>query len=279
MRLLIDHRTTYRFSVPQGRLTQMLRLTPEDTDDQTVADWDLHVDCDARMRPGRDGFGNRVTMLYVEGPIDSIEIVVSGEVLTNSGSCVVRGTDEVLPPSLYQRPTPLTLADDAIIAFASEATSAGKDAADRVHRLNSALAAKFTADRGRPVVGRTATDAFAGHGTTPRDLTHIFLAGARSLGIPARYVSGYSTRAFGGEHRPAPHGWAEAYVDGAGWIALDPCSGQAVDESYVRVAVALDAAGAAPVAGSRLGEGREELDVDVTVARAGKMTSGNDAAQ
>lgn len=269
MRLLIDHHTTYRFSAPQGRLTQMLRLTPEDTDDQTVADWDVHVDCDARMRPGRDGFGNRVTMLYVEGPIDSIEIAVSGEVLTSKGSCVVRGTDEALPPSLYQRPTPLTLADDAITAFARDAVSGGKDAAERLHRLNAALAAQFTADRGRPVPGRTAADAFAGQATTPRDLAHMFLAGARSLGVPARYVSGYSTRAFGGEHRPAPHGWAEAYVDGAGWIALDPCSGQAVDECYVRVAVALDAAGAAPIAGSRLGEGNEELDVDVTVAPVG----------
>lgn len=275
MRLLIDHRTTYRFSAPQGRLTQMLRLTPEDTDDQTVADWDLHVDCDARMRPGRDGFGNRVTMLYVEGPIDSIEIAVSGEVLTNSAAGKVCGTDEVLPPSLYQRATPLTLADDAITAFASDAVSGGRDVADRLHLLNNALAAKFTADRSRPAPGRAAADAFAGQGATPRDLAHIFLAGARSLGIPARYVSGYSTRAFGGEHRPAPHGWAEAFVDGAGWIAFDPSCGKLVDENYVRVAVALDAAGAAPVAGSRLGEGREELDVDVTVAPVGS----NDPAQ
>jgi transglutaminase-like putative cysteine protease len=266
MRLSIDHRTTYRFSAPQGRLTQMLRLTPEDTDDQTVASWNLHVDCDARLRPGRDGFGNKVTMLYVAGAIDSIEIEVTGEVLTNSTDGVVHGAHEGLPPALYLRSTPLTLADAAIVDFAAAAVEGGRDLIDQMHRLNLALHARFKEDRARPVAGQTAATAFAADKATPRDMAHIFVAGARALGVPARYVSGYSRNAFGGEHRPAPHGWAEAYVERIGWVAFDPCAGRSADEAYVRVAVALDAAGAAPVAGSRLGEGREQMDVDVTVA-------------
>ncbi|MFC3580636.1 transglutaminase family protein [Sphingomonas hylomeconis] len=268
MRLSIDHHTIYRFSVPQGRLTQMLRLTPEDTHDQTVASWHLHVDCDARLRPGRDGFGNKVTMLYVAGPIDSIEIAVSGEVLTNSADGVVHGAHEVLPPALFLRATPLTLATAAIADFTASAVSAGTDLVGRLHRLNLALNARFVADRDRPVTGRTAAQAFALDRATPRDMAHVFIAAARTLGVPARYVSGYSRFAFGGEHRPAPHGWAEAYVAGLGWVAFDPSAGRSADEAYVRVAVALDAAGAAAVAGSRLGEGDEEMDVDVTVAPA-----------
>jgi hypothetical protein len=77
MRLSIDHRTSYRFSAPQSRLVQMLRLTPEDTHDQTVAAWRIDVDCDARLRTTRDGFGNIVTMLYAEGPLTAIEVAVS----------------------------------------------------------------------------------------------------------------------------------------------------------------------------------------------------------
>lgn len=267
MRLSIDHRTTYRFTVPQGRLTQMLRLTPEDTDDQTVASWHLHVDCDARLRPGRDGFGNKVTMLYAEGPIETIEIAVSGEVLTNSADGVVHGTHEVLPPALYLRATPLTLADEAIVAFAQDVAGEG-DAMERLQRVNAALSAKFAGDRAKPVAGLTAATAFQSDKATPRDMAHMFLGAARSLGVPARYISGYSTHDFGGEHRPAPHGWAEAFVERLGWVAFDPFEGRLADEAYVRVAVALDAAGAAPVAGSRLGEGEEEMDVDVTVAPA-----------
>ena len=270
MRLSIDHRTTYRFQVPQARITQMLRLTPEDTDDQTVASWHLHVDCDARLRPGRDGFGNKVTMLYAEGPIRDIEIHVSGEVLTNSADGVVHGTHEVLPPPLYLRATPLTEADGAILGFARDAASGGGGRIALLHRLNLALTARFESDRGKPIVGIGAARAFAAPSATPRDMTHVFLAAARALDVPARYVSGYSVRAFGGEHRPAPHGWAEAFVEGLGWVAFDPSNGRSADEAYVRVAVALDALGAAPVAGSRLGEGEEEMDVDVTVAPTGE---------
>ena len=72
------------------------------------------------MRPGRDGFGNRVTMLYVEGPIEHIEIAVSGEVLTNRSNGVVHGTHEPLPPPLFLRPTGLTAPSEGLGAFAAE---------------------------------------------------------------------------------------------------------------------------------------------------------------
>ena len=139
MRLTIDHRTIYRFSAPQGRLTQMLRLTPEDTHDQAVADWQLHVDCDARMRPGRDGFGNRITMLYVEGPIDQIEISVAGEVLTNVSKGIVHGAHEPLPPALFLRSTALTEGNDALADFAAEAVAALSDPVEQLHALNGAI--------------------------------------------------------------------------------------------------------------------------------------------
>lgn len=262
MRLAIDHRTTYRFSAPQDRLVQMLRLTPEDTNDQTVAGWQLHVDCDARLRPGRDGFGNKVTMLYVEGPIERIEIAVSGQVLTNNADGVVHGTHEPLPPLLFLRSTPLTTGDAALWGFADDVAGRG-DALDRLHRLNMAVHRRFAAEASRPVHGRTAAEAFALPTATGRDLAQMFVAGARHLGIPARYVSGY--RPDGAATRSTPHGWAEAHVAGLGWVTFDPCTGLSTDESYARVAVALDSAGAAPVAGSRLGEGEERMDVDLHV--------------
>lgn len=265
MRLSVDHRTTYRFTVPQGRLTQLLRLTPDDTHDQSVASWHLHVDCDARLRYHRDGFGNRVTMLYVEGPINSIEIEVKGEVLTSRSNGIVHGTPEPLPPAVFLRATPLTAADAAIMAFAREAE--GRDAIERLHALNAALYARFTVDPGKRGSARPASAVMAGRDASPRDLAHLFVAAARSLDVPARYVSGYSPACRTEASPPSPHGWAEAHVERLGWVAFDPCTGLSADEAYVRVAVALDAAGAAPVAGSRLGEGEEVLDVDLHVVK------------
>jgi transglutaminase-like putative cysteine protease len=261
MRLAIEHRTTYRFSAPQGRLVQMLRVTPENTHDQTVATWRIDVDHDARLRDGRDGFGNLMTMLYVDGPLDAITITVSGEVLTSHSDGVLHGVTETLPPALFLRATAATPRDPAIGAWASEQTAG--DALATLHRLNGALHRRFRLDRARGAPGLDAGTAFARETATPRDLAQMFAVAARSLGHPARYVSGYALVA--GDHRPSPHGWAEAFVDAIGWIAFDPCTGLCPQEDYVRVAIGLDAAGAAPVAGSRLGEGDEALDVDVSV--------------
>lgn len=270
MRLAIDHRTTYRFTEPQARLTQLLRLTPADHETQTVTNWLLHVDCDARMRSGRDGFGNRITMLYVDGPIDAIEIAVSGEVITDPSGGVVRGANEPLPPPLFLRITPLTAPNATIAEFAADVTAGTGDDMARLHALNAAIFARFDHDRGRPAPGRTAAQAFDQPRASPRDLAQIFAAAARGLGVPTRYVSGYSPVCLEADAGPAPHGWAEAFVDGRGWVGFDPCAGAVADEAYARIAIALDSLGAAPVAGARFGDGEEAIDVDVHVEREGQ---------
>ncbi|SOB87435.1 Transglutaminase-like enzyme, putative cysteine protease [Sphingomonas guangdongensis] len=268
MRIAVDHRTRYRFTEPQVRLVQLLRLTPQDSIDQTVVNWHIGVDCDARLREAVDGFGNRTTMLYCEGPIDAIEITVHGEVLTAGDAGLVRGVIEPLPPALFLRVTDRTRASAAMRDFAQE-IAPGEDRIARLHALNSALHARFACREERNDTGLSAEAAFRREHASPRDLAHLLVALARAEGVPARYVSGYHTREDGEGH--APHAWAEAHVDALGWLAFDPSRGLSSDEHYVRVAVALDAAGAAPVAGSRLGEGRECLDVDVQVAELGRQ--------
>jgi len=265
MRLSIDHRTSYRFSTPQARLVQMLRMTPGDTHDQTIAAWRIDVDCDARLKAARDGFGNAVTMLYAEGPIASIEIAVTGEVLTAPSEGVLDGAIERFPPALFLRETPLTLPDVALTDFAHDATDRVA-ARKRLHALNRAVQDRFTLCLRRPVQGRTAAIAFAEDRAPARDLAHVFIACARAIGAPARYVSGYSLIAANEATQPTPHAWAEAYVEEVGWIGFDPSMGKCAGEEYVRVGIGLDAGGAAPVAGSRLGEGYEQVDVDVQVA-------------
>lgn len=264
MRLAIDHHTRYRFSEPQSRLVQTLRLTPGDTHDQTVVDWRIDVDCDVRLRHAVDGFGNRITMLYAEGPIAEIAITVAGQVLTTEANGVVRGSAEPLPPDLFLRTTARTAPDAALTALARE--GAGGDGAmlDRLHRWNLALATRFPDAPDRPDRGDSAAEALASGDPDSRDLAHIFIAGAGTLGAPARYVSGYRQQPGGA---CAPHGWAEAFVEGLGWVGFDPSAGICPDAAYVRMATALDAPGAAPIAGIRQGVGVEELAVELQVER------------
>jgi transglutaminase-like putative cysteine protease len=264
MRISIEHHTRYRFSRPQARLVQMLRLTPCDTRDQTVVSWMIGVDCDARMRDTTDGFGNAVTMLYAEGPIEAIDITVTGEVLTSDTSGLIRGSAEPLPPMLYLRATPRTTLGDGLPAFAEESVAGTSDVLDRMHRLNAALHVRFPCVPDAPDTGLTATEAFVSGKATSRDATQMFIAAARSMEVPARYVSGY--RRDNGTAQSAPHAWAEAHVEGLGWVGFDPATGLSPDEGYVRVAVGLDALGAASIAGTRIGPGDEELDVALHVS-------------
>ncbi len=98
---------------------------------------------------------------------------------------------------------------------------------------------------------------------------HIFIACARSGGVPARFVSGHFLRSDGMANQPAGHAWAEAFVPGLGWIGFDPANGICTTDAHARVAIGLDYLGAAPVRGTRYGGGTETLSVAVKVDQAG----------
>lgn len=266
MRIAVDHHTRYRFSTPQDRIVQMLRLTPCDTQDQTVVSWMVSVDCDSRLRDAADGFGNAVTMLYADGPIEALDIHVTGEILTTDTNGIIRGSAEPLPPLVYLRATPRTFPGDGLPDFAADSVSGASGRLDMLHRLNSALHQRFPCAPDAPDTGASAAEAFAAGSATSRDVAQMFIAAARSLDIPARYVSGYRSDSVS---HCAPHAWAEGYVEGIGWVGFDPVAGLSPDERYVRVAVGLDSAGAAAVAGTRIGHGREQLDVDLHVEQLG----------
>jgi len=254
MRIAIEHQIVHRPNPGRPTMVQMLRLTPENFDDQTVAHWRIDVDCDARLRRGQDGFGNAVTMLYVEGAPETVTITATGEVLTSDAHGLIHGATETLPPALFLRSTPVTPGDAAITAFAAQAALGTEGPLAALHALNLALHRRFTIARDVPAKGLDAAQAFAEETASPCDLAHIFCVGARSLGIPARYVSGFA--AWDGETRGQAHCWAEAHVEGLGWIGFEPSTGFSPQDAHVRVAVALDATGAAAVAGEPWGQAK-----------------------
>ena len=131
----------------------------------------------------------------------------------------------------------------------------------------AALHEAMTFDARATHVATPATRTFArGHGVC-QDFAHIFVACARTLDIPARYVSGYLKRAEG-EAQAAGHAWAEGFVEGLGWVGFDAAHKMSPDDAYVRVAAALDYLGAAPIRGARVGGGDEEMEVRLKVAMA-----------
>jgi transglutaminase-like putative cysteine protease len=100
----------------------------------------------------------------------------------------------------------------------------------------------------------------------------VFIAAARSLGIPARYVGGYFRRDEGLPGQDAGHAWAEGFVPGLGWVAFDTANGLCATDAHVRVAVGLDRLGAAPLRGTHFGGSGEARSVEVRVAQAAQHT-------
>jgi transglutaminase-like putative cysteine protease len=121
---------------------------------------------------------------------------------------------------------------------------------------------------GTTEVHTSAAEAFAGRSGVCQDHAHAFIACARSLGIPARYVSGYLCSQ-DADHLSS-HAWAEAWLDDA-WYSFDVTNRLAVPERHLKLAVGLDYLDACPVRGMRRGGGSEQMHAKVLVSAARKM--------
>ena len=273
MRIRILHTTSYCYDAPPKGVTQMLRLTPRNHDGQYVVRWRIELSEDCRLHQREDAFGNITHSFTAEGFFNELSIAVEGEVDVHDTNSVVRGAVERFPPSLFLRETALTQPDAAIIDFAqSVRAGAGSETLPLLYRLTVATNREITFDTDPTHSATTAAGAFTLRRGVCQDLTHIFIAAARQLGIPARYVGGHFYRADGVTAQDAGHAWAETYVEHLGWVGFDPANGIGTTEAHVRVAVGLDYLGAAPVRGVRYGGNGETLRVAVHVDQADRQS-------
>jgi transglutaminase-like putative cysteine protease len=280
MRVQILHQTEYTYETPATRAIQILRLTPRGHDGQFVVNWRLDVDQDCRLEAMADPFGNLVHSFSVEGPLEKLTITAEGEIETFDTNGVVTGQMERFPPVVFLRNTPLTTADAAIRTLGDEvAAKAGSDRLTLLHDLMAAIGEKMRFDTDRTDARTNAPDAFAlGHGVC-QDFAHVFIAAARYLEIPARYVGGYMHRVDDANQQDAGHAWAEALVEGLGWVGFDPANGMSPTDAHIRVAIGLDYLGAAPVRGARYGGSNEKMNVKVNLSPSGRSARGQSQFQ
>jgi transglutaminase-like putative cysteine protease len=266
MRIIIDHQTTYAFAPPARALVQNLRLTPRSFDSQYVLRWRLSVDVDGALRRCEDSLGNVVHAFSHPNSLERFTISAVGEVETGDAVGVLRGAVEPLPSAMFLRASPLAQANGALREFAADAVGSTADRLERLHRLMAAVHAALAYESSPRETRGGAAEAFALRRGDAREFAHVFIACARGLEIPARFVSGYLA-----DDAPPPEGlfaWAEAEAPGLGWIAFDSVHKVCADARYVRVAVGFDALGAAPFRLGHSGGGEAQVDAQVRVAQA-----------
>jgi transglutaminase-like putative cysteine protease len=267
MRIKVRHETAYAYKQQVRSAVQLLRMTPRSCDNQFVRRWRVEVDTDARLDKSEDAYGNITHTVFIDQPVDHVRIMIEGEVDTIDTGGVLAGTYERQPVRLYLRETALTMPADAVKQLAREAAAdTSGDMIASLHNLNLAIHSTMTFTIGTTTATTTAGEALALKTGICQDYAHIFVSAARSLGVPARYVSGYYLRTDVID-QDAGHAWAEAWLDRLGWVGFDPAQGACVNDRYVRVAVGSDSNEAAPVRGARTGGASEALSVAIQVSQ------------
>lgn len=262
MRLKITHRTEYNYDAPVHYALQRLRLMPAGGPTQKVHSWNLTIEGAREEVRFKDHFENDTRLISVEGEPHRIVVEVAGEVETHETAGVYGMQYGFAPLWLFCHETRLTATGVGIrdlVASIGEGSEI-----EKLHRLMLIVRDRVKYTIGSTTTETAAEDALALGVGVCQDHSHIFIAAARVLGFPARYISGYLMMD-GAVEQTASHAWVEAHVPKLGWVGFDASNGISPDERYVRIAIGRDYQDAMPVSGIRLGQAEERLAVAITV--------------
>jgi len=257
VRFVVRHLTRYRYSVPVVLAPHVLRLTPRPG--HAIRSRTLVVQPQPiELRDEIDANGNPVTRaVFAGGGTDLLSIESRFELDTQAPPPAPGVTGETLPlpdrfaPELAAYRAADTAVDPAVAAFARAlAAQVGHDPVaflDHLCRTIHDHADKHIRPSGN---AQSAAETLASWRGACRDFTVLYLAAARSLGLPARFCSGYQAAADTPDGRRYLHAWPEVFVPGAGWRGWDPTHGIPVTDGHVALCAAPEQADTMPVAGS-----------------------------
>ncbi|HEY0007137.1 MAG TPA: transglutaminase family protein [Tepidisphaeraceae bacterium] len=290
MKYNVTHRTEYVYGDSVPLCHNIVRLRPRDTDRQTCLAHHIRIEPEPAVRREReDFFGNSVTLFTLQEPHASLSVTAESEVdvrpatlpkdLTppweQISNALRRRTDapsldarQYLFESLHVR-TSAAFADYARPSF-----TIGRPLLDAVEDLTIRIYREFKFVPGVTAVGTPIEDVLQARQGVCQDFAHLQIACLRSLGLAARYVSGYLlTQPPPGKPRlkgaDASHAWVSVYFPGngreGGWIDFDPTNGLLPGDQHITVAWARDYDDVAPVRGVLIGGHQHKLKVGVDV--------------
>ncbi len=269
LRLIVTHRTSYHFPDGAARLMLLLRLWPEAHAAQVVRKWQVTVN-DVAVNPGaRTGHGDRMALWSAVAQPGDVVITATGVIEVDDKAGAVTGLTVRPNPAIFLRATDRTRPDKAIRELMPPPSK--DDTVGWLHALMGVVHQRLSYTTGSTHSDTTAAEALRAGAGVCQDHAHLFIAVARSHGIPARYVCGYMLADDGGELHET-HAWAEVWVETLGsWVAFDPSSGICTTERYIRLSTGLDAFDAAPIRGHAVGGGALGVVADVRIAASTGM--------
>lgn len=288
-RFRVVHRTRYEYSAPVSLCHNEAHLSPRDLPTQKALRHQLLVDPLPDVQHQRkDFFGNAVTYFAVQEPHQVLEVTATSDVDLLPWAPIdlkqsppwdeVRDklggklTDETVEARPYCLESPHVPALPELGDFAAPSFPAGQPILAAVDSLMRRIHAEFSYDPHFTTIATPLAHVLEHRRGVCQDFAHLAIGALRSLGLAARYVSGYieSVPPPGAEKlvgADASHAWAAAYVPGLGWIDFDPTNNQLPPAAHVTVAWGRDYSDVTPLKGVILGGGEHHLSVSVDVSR------------
>lgn len=287
----VSHRTTYRYGATMTDGYSVAVLAPRDTDRQRVETTDVHLDpvpSETDLR--HDVFGNLQHQFGLHEPHQSMQVVAVSDVVVAPAAVpdddtpwetvveqaeLARG-DLALEVGMFRSSSALidlTMLGPSLRDLAIAHFTPGRPIVDAVAALCTAIFHGFDFDPHFSNVSTPLADVLAERRGVCQDFAHLAVGSLRSLGLPARYVSGYvETTPPQGEERlvgaDASHAWCSIWTPRAGWVDFDPTNGHLPVDDHVTVGWGRDYDDVMPVRGVMIGPATsQQLDVAVDVTR------------
>jgi transglutaminase-like putative cysteine protease len=306
MLLHVTHETRYEYSPPVETAQHLAHLKPLATDSQRLVSHRLAIEpAPAQRNELADLYGNTRAFFALEATHDRL-VVTAESVVETSQPVLSPAVARELPweavrerfrfrkdatfdaASEFVFPSPYVPRHGDFAAYARASFVPGRPTFDVAMDLTERMYEDFAYDADSTEINTPAVEALAQRKGVCQDFAHIMIACFRTMGLPARYVSGYLlTQPPPGQPRlvgaDASHAWVSVYLPGkgedgpesaGGWADFDPTNGRQPGEDYVTLAIGRDYSDVSPMRGVLHGGARHTLRVGVTVQPVGEVVEG-----
>jgi transglutaminase-like putative cysteine protease len=263
-RFEIEHTTRFEYTGPITETMMELRLMPLDGRGQRLLEFAVAVSPRVKLTTYADGYGNLVHYFNLLRAHRKLRIT-SRSLVEMDGDHGPAEDDLVWDFLRFRAPVTDEPGVNALAARHAPSDPTSGPAVDRaLENLTVAISRDFAYDPAVTNVYTEVAEVLELRAGVCQDFAHLFIAAARAMGVPARYVSGYiHVPGEGGVMEGASHAWAEAWVPGAGWVGFDATHPVRAGENHVRVAVGRDYRDAAPTRGVYVGQASGTMIVNV----------------
>jgi len=287
MNYRIVHRTLYEYAAPVTVSHHVARLEPRGTASQQREEFMLKILPNPTVRKVReDYFGNHLCFFSIQETHQRLEITTTSRVTVNARKLPAPETTpaweevvnlfrdpvspEVVEPYQFVFDSPQVRASTELFDYARESFAKGTPLLVGAADLTRRIFEDFKFDPRATTIATPLEEVLKKRRGVCQDFAHLGIACLRSLGLPARYVSGYlRTRPPEGQPRrigaDASHAWLRIFCPGTGWVDFDPTNNVQPGEEHIIVAYGRDFSDVSPVAGILTGGGKHDVQVSVDV--------------